>query len=112
MTNKEKVLQNTIQRCRDNNIIIPTYAQMRNPELIPDKIRQKLKSVGLWDLNPINLFRITWKNEPTALGGGEDADDRQVFGFHSDGILLVVGLKRRPTFSESATVMARFLTGS
>jgi cysteine synthase len=23
----------------------------------------KLKGVGLWDLNPINLFRITWKND-------------------------------------------------
>lgn len=26
--------------------------------------------VGLWDLNPLNLFRITWKNEPTSFGGG------------------------------------------
>ena len=25
---------------------------------------------GLWDLNPLNLFRITWHNEPVAIGGG------------------------------------------
>lgn len=66
----EKVLTNTIQRCRENNVIIPTYAQMRNPELVPDSISKKLESIGLWDLNPLNLFRITWKNEPIKSGGG------------------------------------------
>ncbi len=70
MRNTEKVLANTIQRCRDNNVIIPTYAQMRNPELVPDNIKNELSSIGLWDLNPLNLFRITWKNEPVKSGGG------------------------------------------
>lgn len=68
--NKEQILENTIKRCRERNIIIPTYKQMRNPELIPDKIKDKLKNVGLWDINPLNLFRITWKNEPIPTGGG------------------------------------------
>ena len=70
MKNTEKVLKNTIQRCRDNNMLIPTYAQMRNPDLVSDKIRNKLSNIGLWDLNPLNLFRITWKNEPVKSGGG------------------------------------------
>jgi cysteine synthase len=68
--NKEKVLAKTIERCKKNHIIIPTYKQMRNPELIPQKIQDKLKGIGLWDLNSLNLFRITWKNEPTKSGGG------------------------------------------
>ena len=25
--------------------------------------------MGLWDVNPLNLFRITWKNEPKESGG-------------------------------------------
>jgi cysteine synthase len=29
-----------------------------------------LKGIGLWDLHPRNLFRITWKNEPVPSGGG------------------------------------------
>ena len=33
------------------------------------KIQEKLKSVGLWDVNPLNLFRITWKNEAKESGG-------------------------------------------
>ena len=59
-----------IQRVRERNIIIPTFAQMKNPALIPDLIKQELHSIGLWDLNPRNLFRITWKNQPIPKGGG------------------------------------------
>ena len=62
-------LQRTIARAKEKGIIIPTFAQMRNPDLIPDKIKEKLKSVGLWDLNPLNLFRISWHNEPKESGG-------------------------------------------
>ncbi len=43
---------------------------MRDPQSIPDKIKEKLKTIGLWDLNSLNLFRITWKNEPREHGGG------------------------------------------
>ncbi|MDB4303249.1 pyridoxal-phosphate dependent enzyme [Desulfosarcina sp.] len=70
MKTKEQILQNTIKRCQEKHIIIPTYKQMRNPELIPEKIKDKLKNIGLWDLNSLNLFRISWKNEPTKFGGG------------------------------------------
>jgi len=66
----EAVLNKTIERCKERNIIIPTFKQMINPELVPEKIREELKSIGLWDLNPRNLFRITWKNEPVTNGGG------------------------------------------
>ena len=70
MPTTDQVLSNTIQRCRERDIIIPTYGEMRNPELVPEGIRSELASIGLWDLNPRNLFRITWKNEPVAAGGG------------------------------------------
>jgi cysteine synthase len=70
MNSAEQILKNTIKRCREKHIILPTYAQMKNPELIPPGIVEKLKNIGLWDLNSLNLFRITWKNEPTEFGGG------------------------------------------
>lgn len=69
-TRNEEALARAVQRAKERNIIIPTFQQMRNPDLIPEVIRQKLQSVGLWDLNPLNLFRITWHNEPTPTGGG------------------------------------------
>ncbi len=62
--------ERAIQRARERNIIIPTFAQQRNPDLIPDNIKDELKGIGLWDVHPRNLFRITWKNEPVAFGGG------------------------------------------
>ena len=62
-------LERTVVRARERGIIIPTFAQMRNPDLIPEKIKDKLKDVGLWDLNPLNLFRISWRNEPKPSGG-------------------------------------------
>ena len=59
-----------IQRVRERNIVIPTYAQMKDPTQIPATIKEKLKKVELWEVNPLNLFRITWKNEPVPHGGG------------------------------------------
>jgi cysteine synthase A len=70
MTGTHKVLENTIERCRERSIIIPTYEEMACPEKVPAKIRQELRDIGLWDLHPRNLFRITWKNEPVTKGGG------------------------------------------
>jgi cysteine synthase len=59
-----------IQRVRERNIIIPTFAQMKDPGRIPAPIREELAGIGLWDVNPRNLFRISWKNHPAAHGGG------------------------------------------
>ncbi len=62
-------LERTIERARERNIIIPTFEQMRDPSLVPDKIKTELKDIGLWDLHPRNLFRISWYNEPKPSGG-------------------------------------------
>ena len=62
--------KHAMQRVRERNIIIPTYAQMKNPDLAPASVKAELKKIGLWDVNPRNLFRITWRNEPVGKGGG------------------------------------------
>ncbi len=63
-------LERAVKRARERNIIIPTYKQMKNPALIPAKIRGELGQIGLWDVNPRNLFRITWHKTPQPQGGG------------------------------------------
>lgn len=63
------VRSKAIQRARENNIIIPTYEEMRDPSKVLPKIKDELENIGLWDLHPRNLFRITWKNEPVKFGG-------------------------------------------
>ncbi|TAK95699.1 MAG: pyridoxal-phosphate dependent enzyme, partial [Verrucomicrobia bacterium] len=66
-----EVIKRTAKRCRERGIVLPTFAQMRDPSLIPPAIKRKLKGVGLWDVNPVNLFRISWKNDvKTGLYGG------------------------------------------
>jgi cysteine synthase len=63
-------LERIVRRVRERNIIIPTFTQMKNPVLIPARIKAELSKVGLWDLSPRNLYRITWHNQPKASGGG------------------------------------------
>ncbi len=65
----EKALQNAVDRFKERKIILPTFKQQQNPDLVPEKIKNQLKNIGLWDINPLNLFRITWKNEPKEKGG-------------------------------------------
>ena len=65
------VVKKTAARCKARGITIPTFAQLRDPENIPQSIKSKLPAVGLWDINPLNLYRISWKNDiETGLYGG------------------------------------------
>jgi cysteine synthase len=72
-------LKRTAHRCRERGIVIPTLQQMRDPNLIPPAIKQELAEIGLWDVNPRNLFRITWKNAPCPHGGGFGKANTVVF---------------------------------
>lgn len=65
----EEARNRSVQRARERNIILPTLAQQRNPASVPGKIKEELANIGLWDIHPRNLFRITWKNEPKDFGG-------------------------------------------
>jgi cysteine synthase len=63
-------LERAVKRAREKSILIPTFKQQKDPGRIPDVVVSRLKKVGLWDIDPLNLFRITWHNEPVARGGG------------------------------------------
>lgn len=63
-------LERAVQRAKERNIIIPTFKQQRDPSRIPLGIVRKLAKIGLWDVDPTNLFRIGWHNEPKEFGGG------------------------------------------
>ena len=69
LTVNESGVECAARRARQRRIVIPTFAQMKDPSLAPDGIKERLRRVGLWDLDPLNLFRITWKNEPVGAGG-------------------------------------------
>jgi cysteine synthase len=68
-TINEDVLARTVERCRERGILVPTFAEQKDPSTIRPAVRERLGEVGLWDVDPVNLFRITWKNEPREHGG-------------------------------------------
>jgi len=70
LTVEEAGRQASVDRARERSIGVPTFAQMRDPSLVPEAVKARLVDVGLWDLDPLNLYRITWHNEPIAHGGG------------------------------------------
>ena len=45
----EKARKRNIERCKEKGIILPTYAQMRDPAKIPASVKAELKGIGLWD---------------------------------------------------------------
>ncbi len=65
----EKARENAIRRFREKEIILPLFSQQKDPDLIPDKVKDRLKNIGLWEIHPLNLFRINWKNEARESGG-------------------------------------------
>jgi cysteine synthase len=69
LTIHEDQLARTVERARDRQILIPTFAEQKNPDTIDARITTRLQNIGLWDINSTNLFRITWKNEPVKHGG-------------------------------------------
>lgn len=70
LTVYEERQKRAVQRAQERGFVIPTFKQMKNPELISNDVKDRLKTVGLWDIDPLNLFRITWKNEPVESSGG------------------------------------------
>ncbi len=69
LTIRKDGLVRNIARARKQGILIPTFAQMKDPSLIPQPVLDKLAVTGLWDIDPVNLFRINWHNEPKDSGG-------------------------------------------
>ena len=70
MSVQEDVLEKTVRRCAQRKITIPTFAQLRDPTKIPASIKSRLANVAMNDIDPANLYRSTWKNEPVEKGGG------------------------------------------
>ncbi len=66
---QEAQRKKNIQRCKEKGILLPTYAQMRDPSKVPAPIVDELSKIGLWEVHSRNLFRVTWHNQPVEKGG-------------------------------------------
>jgi cysteine synthase A len=62
--------QRAIARCRERGIVIPTIAEQRHPERIDGETIRRLACVDMQAVDPLNLFRISWHNDPSTGGFG------------------------------------------
>ena len=66
---KDDIILKNAKRCKEKHIVLPTFREMKDPSKIKPWVLERLKDVGLWDVDPINLYRINWHNEPKEKGG-------------------------------------------
>jgi cysteine synthase len=67
----EEARGRAVERCRERGILVPTFSQLRDPESIDLVVRNRLTGIDMQELDPLNLFRITWRNDPVGGGFGE-----------------------------------------
>src|SRR2546421_8457431 len=60
--------QRAVGRFAEAGIVLPTFAELAEPALIPDRIRSALVGVGPDEPNPLNLFRVHWFNDDARTG--------------------------------------------
>ncbi len=70
LTKDEAQIEKNAKFCAQQDIILPTFAQMADPSLIPDEIKEELKDIGRDEVHSRNLFRVSWENERVESGGG------------------------------------------
>jgi cysteine synthase len=56
-------LKNSINRCKQQGIILPKFSELKSPHNISKKILSELKKIDLQEVHPLNLFRINWRND-------------------------------------------------
>ncbi|MPM35428.1 hypothetical protein SDC9_82020 [bioreactor metagenome] len=58
-----------VKKAKERGFVVPTLRQMYDPSAVPEEILGKLAKTGLWEVDPVNMFRISWHNEPMQSGG-------------------------------------------
>jgi len=64
----EGTLERTAERFRREGIVLPTFAQLANPDLAPEALTRRLAAVGPDEAHPLNLFRVHWYNDAARTG--------------------------------------------
>ena len=57
------IVEKTANYFRDKGIILPTIAELKNPDLINEEIKNKVLTLDKDAMNPANLFRVHWFNK-------------------------------------------------
>ena len=63
-----KVLDRTVARLREADVLLPTLRQLQDPSTIPNAIRSRLAAVDPDVADSLNLFRVHWFNDAARKG--------------------------------------------
>ena len=69
-TCRQEIRERAVERCRQRGVLIPTLAEMRDPSAVDPAVHAALADVDLQAVDPLNLFRINWHNDPETGGFG------------------------------------------
>ena len=61
----EDVRDRAADRCRSLGVTLPTFAQLADPDLVPDDVAERLAAVDPDAPDPRNLYRVHWFNDAT-----------------------------------------------
>ena len=64
----EAALARTVARFAERRILLPTFAQLRDPDTIPPAITAALADVAADEPHPLNLWRVHWCNARDRTG--------------------------------------------
>ncbi len=67
---REEIRGRAVERCRERGVLIPTLAEMRDPQAVDPAVTGALQDVDMQAVDPLNLFRISWHNDPETGGFG------------------------------------------
>ena len=124
----EQAYTNAVERFRENNIVLPTFAQLRDPSTMPDGVKASLADLDKDAPDARNLFRVHWYNEwadskPSGEGnipGFRDVPDHIELPSELTGvdarIVLAFGnrfpmIRAHKVLAAYSTLAARLVTG-
>ncbi len=67
---RETIRQRAVERCRERGVLIPTMSELRDPSSVDPAVVTALRGIDMQAVDPLNLFRITWHNDPETGGFG------------------------------------------
>jgi hypothetical protein len=103
------VYERTVRRFREAKIVLPTFAQLADPSLIPAEITAALAGIEPDVPHPLNLFRVHWFNHSSRKARAEVPGhlvlDRSLTGVPSP---IVVALGGRFPMIRAHKVLAAY----